>query len=258
MVENRDGAGGIIGTDYVINTAPDGYIIEYLTSSTLLGYAAAGKEFRAGEHIDPVAGINQSQTLWTVNPNVIPVKTLDELMDHLKANPGESYATVGVGSTAHLTMLKVAGERGLEVEHIPYRGGSAATAALVAGEIGLIAGGDPASALPHIRSGAILTLAVSGPARMKSLPDVQTTTELGYPDIITVSFGGFAVPHGTPQEVADVITGWVKGASEDEAFRKRLEELGTEVVFRDPATFIADLNANTDNFEAILEKYEVK
>jgi tripartite-type tricarboxylate transporter receptor subunit TctC len=258
VVENRDGAGGVVGTDYVRNAAPDGYVIEYLSSSTLLSYAFTGKDFEAGKDIDAVGGVNQTTTIWVVNPKVIPVKTLPELIEYLKANPGESYATVGVGSTAHLTMLDFAGKSGIEVEHIPYRGGAAAMAALVAGEIGLVAGSDPASALPQIKAGRVVPLAIAGPNRLDALPDVPTTVELGHPDITTISFGGFAAPHGTPKEITAVIAEWVKDATEDPQFRQRLAVLGTEVVYRDPATLTTDLNQNARHFGAIIKKYNLR
>lgn len=136
VVENRDGAGGTVGTESLRNSDPDGYTISYLSSSTLLSYAFLGREVTLGEDLDSAGGINETATIWVVNPAVIDVTTMDDLIAYLKANPGTSYASVGVGSTAHLTMIDFAARQGLEVEHIPYRGGAAAMGGLLSGEIG--------------------------------------------------------------------------------------------------------------------------
>lgn len=161
VVENRDGAGGTVGTESLRNSDPDGYTISYLSSSTLLSYAFLGREVTLGEDLDSAGGINETATIWVVNPAVIDVTTMDDLIAYLKANPGTSYASVGVGSTAHLTMIDFAARQGLEVEHIPYRGGAAAMGGLLSGEIGLVAGADPGSALPHIKEGTITALAIA-------------------------------------------------------------------------------------------------
>jgi tripartite-type tricarboxylate transporter receptor subunit TctC len=257
IVENRDGAGGTVGTEYVKKAAPDGYTIEYLSSSTLLSYRFINKDVVIGRDIDLASGINESQTLWVVNPKVIAVKTFDELLASLRAHPNTPYGSVGSGSTAHLSMLEFAGKQKLAVEHIPYRGGAAAMQALVSGEIGLVAGADPASALPQIKAGTVVPLAATGPARHPSLPDIPTTSELGYPYNITVSFGGFAVPHGTPDEILRKIEDWSREAAADPTFSERLRLLGTEVKFRDSATVTKDINENTERYGAIIKTYNV-
>jgi tripartite-type tricarboxylate transporter receptor subunit TctC len=220
--------GGIIGADAVAKAPPDGY--------TWLTTAVASQAINATlmhQPYDPRKGFRQV-TIYGRLPLVLlvnkdlPVKTLGEYVALAKARPGAlNFGTGGVGTLHHLTgeLLKIAA--GIDIVHVPYRGAQASTQDVIGGRIESMFDSLP-SAAPHIRSGLMRAIAVSGPQRSPTFPDISTIAEQGYPSIVTTNWFGMAGPAGVPDEiVAKMHSGLVTALSAPD-IKNKLADLGVE------------------------------
>lgn len=245
IIDNRDGAGGTIGTEYLMRQPADGYTVMYMSSAVLLSFLFLGKEVQAGKDLEALGGLNLTLNMWMVNPDVIDVNNMAEMVQYFKDHPGTPYGTSGVGSTPHLTFEAFVKSQGLDVEHIPYRGSATAMTALVSGEIGVIAGSDPATGMPQVNAGAVRVIATTGEERAAFLPDMPTVSEQGFPELSYAAIGGFVAPQGLPEDVKGVLVGWVQTAMADPEFTQRLAALGTAPSYLSPDDLTAVLNMET-------------
>ena len=201
VVENRPGAGGLLGTEVVANAAPDGYtLLLYVDNNTI--FPSRVKEMRH----DPVTSFAPI-TLLVRGANVLvgtpalPVRNLQELVQHAKQHPNTlSYATPGPGTAQHLAFEMIRNAASLDVVHIPYKGGGQAIIDLVGGkvELGMLG---IAPTLPHLKSGKIKALAVTGRTRSSLLPDVPTVAESGFPGYQAEQWLGLVAPAKTPSAI---------------------------------------------------------
>jgi tripartite-type tricarboxylate transporter receptor subunit TctC len=201
FVENVPGAGGNVGAIKAKDSAPDGYTILVtggnLTNAPYL-YANAG--FDPIKDFDAVTVAAATPVVLAINPDV-PVKTVKELVEWIRANPGkESFASPGTGTPPQLTGSLFAQALHLDLVHVPFSGGGTAVEATV-GNHTPISFGAAAPAVPLIKAGQLRALAVTGKDRSPALPDVPTMTEAGYPEVIGVTWTAVAVPAGTPKEI---------------------------------------------------------
>src|SRR5436190_1504849 len=199
-VENIAGASGNIGTGQVAKAVPDGYTILFAFSSHVVNPTLFARvPYDPIKDFDPVTLAVASTTVITVNPSV-PAKTVKELVDLIKANPGKySFGSAGAGTQAHLAGEQFRLSLGLDPVHVPFGGGGPAVAAVVAGHTP-ISFGSPQAAMQHVKEGTVRALAVTSKARSQLFPDVPTMTEAGYPEIEGDSWVGILVPAGTPAD----------------------------------------------------------
>ncbi|MEP9379855.1 tripartite tricarboxylate transporter substrate binding protein [Aquabacter sp. CN5-332] len=198
VVDNRGGAGGLIGTDLIAKSAPDGYTVGVLT-----GALATYPVLNAKLPFDPVKDFEFISMIARV-PNVLvvtdsyPAKTFKEFVELAKKDPGQGYASSGTGTNTHFTgeMLKLAA--GIDLQHVSYKGGAPALADLVAGHVKIMMA-SLTTAVPQIKAGKIRALAVSSDARSSAVPDVPTFKELGYPDLVTAEWWALIGPKGMPK-----------------------------------------------------------
>ena len=202
VIENRTGAGGLVGTDAAAKAAPDGYTLAF----TGAGALAIAPAMPTPMPFDVFRGLAHL-TLVVRVPEVLVVNArggqaaLQELIAAAKAKPGEfSYGSAGVGSITHLASALFAKEAGIQAEHIPYRGVAPAVTDLLAGRINWVIADVPVLQ-PHIESGALKPLAVTTGRRVPTLPEVRTTAELGLPRVNSDNWYGLAVPAATPAPV---------------------------------------------------------
>lgn len=206
VVDNRPGAGGNIGVGIAARAIPDGYTL--LLGSSAMSVNAAIFEKVAYDPIKdftPISELAVSANVIVVRPDS-PFKTLDGLIEFAKRNPGKlNYASAGAGSTSHLTGELFKLRSGVNIVHVPYRGAGPAVLAVVEGttEIAVIA--IPA-AESLIRASQLRALAVTGPDRWHSLPDVPTAVETGIPDFVSETWSGLFAPTGTPPEVIEKLS----------------------------------------------------
>ena len=236
VIENVTGAGGSIGTGRVARAAPDGYtlVIGIWTTHVVNG-AIYALQYDVLNDFEPVA-------LLANNPQVIVAKRsmlandLKGLIAWLKLNPDKASAgTAGVASPQHVLGVFFQSATGTRFQFVHYRGGGPATQDLVAGQIDLIIG-DQVTSLPQIRSGNIKAYAVTNKNRLTAAPDIPTVDEAGLPGFYTTVWNAIWAPKGTPKNVIMKLNAAVVGELADSAIRRRLADLGQQIVPRDQQT----------------------
>ncbi|MBI4294175.1 MAG: tripartite tricarboxylate transporter substrate binding protein [Betaproteobacteria bacterium] len=252
LVENRVGASGAVAGEFVARAAPDGYTLFFCATPQIqivplvqkVGYAPF-KDFTF------VSIVGTSPVFLAVNP-AIPAKTVKEFVQYARSNSGKlNYGSGGSGSFSHLASALLATRAGLEMTHVPYRGGAQTTMALVAGEIQMYFG-NAAEIVPQARLGKVRVLGVSSPKRNAELPDVPTVAE-SYPGFQMVTWNGFLAPAATPKDIVERVSRAVANAVHDPAVAGRLTKLGVDPIGNSPAEFTESIRA-----EAVLFRDAVK
>jgi len=230
VIENRPGAGTIIGAAEVVKAAPDGYtLLLGSTSSHVVAPVTANPNFDPMKDLEPIALLTASFTSIAVTPS-LPVKNVMELIAYAKARPGKlSYGSAGIGSMSHLTgeLFKKLGG-GIDMVHVPYKGAGPGIADLVSGHIPVLTPNATGQVLQLHESGKIRVLAVNARERLKAAPNIPTAVETGMPDMNVLFFCGLFAPSGTPKNLIDLINKATQKILRDEKFQARLVELGYE------------------------------
>jgi tripartite-type tricarboxylate transporter receptor subunit TctC len=255
IVENRAGANGNVGGEHVAKSAPDGTTILFSPSPvyTTAKLLYANLAFDPDKELKPVM-------LAAVTPNVImvspklPFKSLQELIAYAKANPGQlTYASQGIGSTAHLTAAYLAQVADIDLRHIPYRGAAPALTDVIAGHVAMTVDG-VSSALGVIRGNSLRPLAVASQKRSTALPDVPTAKEAGLPaDFDSSSWYGVTVPSGTPDTIVKAISDAMGRALRQPDMIKNLTERGAEVVASSPEELATYIKADTARWKKVID-----
>ena len=231
VIENRPGAGTLIGAEAAARSTPDGHTIFSGDNATYVFNSALYRKLPYDPQKDfaPVALIARFPLLLVANPAAGFSDTKD-LIAKLKAAPGKfSYASVGAGSPHHLAMEMFKQRAGLFAVHIPYRGAGPAVQDVLGNQVPMMML-DLATALPHLKSGKLQALAVASGSRLAQQPNVPTLKELGFDDIEMYAWQGIAVPVGTPPEVVGRLNAEVNKALAAPEVQKRLGELGVELL----------------------------
>lgn len=224
VVDNKPGASGNVGAAYVAKAPPDGYTL--LVGSA--GVFAANQFLYANPPFDPLQAFAPIMRIVD-QPNILvvgqqsPVRSVNELIALAKARPGKlSFGSASVGSAQHFSTEIFMQQAGVELLHVPYKGGAPALVDLMGGQIDMLFDTSP-TALPYARSGKLRALAITSRQRSPLLPDVPTMKEAGLPDFEVVTWTGIAAPAGTPQAVIDRLNAAIKTALRGE-LRRQLEE----------------------------------
>jgi tripartite-type tricarboxylate transporter receptor subunit TctC len=258
VVENRPGAGGNIGTDSVAKSAPDGYTLVSVGPGALIINPLLGKvPYDTMRDFAPV-------TIMAVAPNALvahpsfPAKTVAELIALARAKPGAiNYASGGTGSTPHLAGALFAVMAKVQLTHVPYKGTGPATADLVGGQVQIAFLGIP-TVLPHIRSGKLRALAVTGKRRSPELPGVPTVEEAGVPGYELSPWYGLLAPAGTPRAVitrlADEVTKIVRAPE----MREQLSAQGAEPTGGAPEEFARTLRSDAATWKKVVKEAGIR
>ena len=226
IIENRSGASTNIAVQAVVNSPPDGYtLLWHGLSSVVNASLFTNLPFDIQRDIDPAAGVVSYPMIMVAHPSV-PAKSVAELIAHAKANPGKvTMASFGTGSASHLAGELFKFMAGIDMVHIPYRGGAPMTTDLIGGQVQV--GFDVMeTALPQVRSGKLRALGVLGAKRFDLLPDVQTVAET-VPGYEASTWGGVGVPRGTPPEIIERLNREVNAGLALPDMRARLADVGT-------------------------------
>ncbi len=257
IVENRPGADGNLGAEAVAKSSPDGYTLLIIDISTLTvsPLVMAKMLYDPLQDLAPVTMVSFSPHALAVHPSV-PAKNLKELVAYSKANPGKLNFAAGNQAT------KLAAEQlrmmsGIDMTSVPYKGGAAALNALIAGEVNVTLVGLLAS-MPHMNSGRIRAIAVSGAQRMPATRELPTVSESGLPGYMSGSWQGILVPKGTPRDVVAKLNAALVKILNEPDFKARLAEQGTEVIADQPDQFGAFLLKDAARWKKIATEVNIK
>ena len=238
VVENNAGAGGGLAVAEVARAAPDGYslVIWHQGTAAINPHLHAKLGYDPLTELAPITRFGHGPLMLTVHPR-LGVKTLDELLALARAKPGAlNFGSPGIGTPPHMAseMLKRAAR--IDAVHVPYRGGGALMSAMLSGELSWSFDG-PTAQLPHVRSGALLALGVSGNARLASAPDVPTVAEAGVRGYAYEGWTGYAAPAGTPAAIVDRLSNELAKIAATAEAREWFASVGAEAGTMSPQAF---------------------
>jgi len=252
-VDNRPGAGGIVGMEIAARAVPDGYTILATATATQVIAPLLQKKltFDPFKDLVPVSLLAITQNVLVVHPSVA-AKSPKELIGLLKAAPGRlNMASAGAGSQSHLAGVRFQIASGTEAVHVPYKGGGASVTAVVANEAQFTL--TPlAATLPFIRSGQLRALATAGPKRSTQLPDIPTMAESGLQGFQSTGWVGLMVPRGTPQPIADRLYATVTTAMKQPETLELLVRAGADPASSTPAEFASLIREEWTRFQAAI------
>jgi len=252
VVENRTGSGGNIAAATAINSAPDGYTILFVAPNNAIS-ASLYKHLTYDFIRDtvPVASIMQLTNMLVVS-NGMPVKSVKELIDYCKANPGKiSYASSGNGTSVHMSAELFKAMTGCNMIHVPYRGSAIAFPDIISNKVQLIFDNLP-SGLEQSRAGTVRALGVTSPQRWPGLPDVPAIAET-VPGFESIGFYGISAPKGTPPEIVEILNKAVGEALKDPKVAERLTTVGGIPRPMTPAEFGKLIAEETEKWRKVVE-----
>ena len=258
IVDNKAGASGNIGSSMVAKAKPDGYTVLVGSMSTHAMNPAlmANMPFKGVEDFAPIAQIANVVNTLVINPSV-PAKNLKEFIAYAKANPGKlAYASAGAGSTNHLSAVLFERAAGIEMLHVPYKGGAPAVLDTVGNQTQVLFSAGTQT-LPHVKSGKLRLLAVTEAKRSALLPDVATVGEVlpGYE--LSVWYGAFG-PAGMPRDLVSRLNTEINKAMALPEVKARMDAIGIEVVRSTPQEFAGVLQRDADRYGKVIRELGIK
>jgi tripartite-type tricarboxylate transporter receptor subunit TctC len=239
IIENKGGANGNIGADFVAKSAPDGYtLLVSGVGSNAINYSLYRTMPFADKDFAHVSLLAIGPNVLVANPD-FPAKTFPEFIALVKANPGKyAHASSGSGSSGHLAMKMLEAAAGISMVHIPYKGGGPAITDTIAGQVPILFINQD-NALPQVQAGKLRALAVASPERNPAYPNVPTIAESGYGGFSAVSWFGLSAPAGTPAEIIQKLNEATTKAMNTPEFKQRLQAQGFVVVAESASQFSA-------------------
>lgn len=258
IVENKPGAGTVIGSDTVAKSAPDGTTILIATFAHAVNPSLRSKmPFDTDKAFDPVVLIGRSPNILVVPANS-PYKNIKELVAAAKAEPGKlTFASQGVGTSAHLAGELFNNLAGVQMTHIPYKGAGPALNDLLGGQVNMMFATATAAA-PLIESGKVRALGVTTPERSPVRPEVPSIAEAGVPGYAAESWYGFFVPAGTPDEIIKKLNAATAKAAQSDAFRKRVEGEGLVISAGTPKELADYVSAEQKRWAAVVKAAKIE
>jgi tripartite-type tricarboxylate transporter receptor subunit TctC len=259
VIDNRGGAGGTIGTAVVAKSAPDGYTLLLVPTSHVINPSIYAKlPYDTERDFAPITMVASAAILMAVNPSV-PANTVRGFIEAAKARPQTfaNYGSAGTGTVFHLTGELFKQLAGLQLQHVPYRGGAPTVTALLAGEIPL-AFETMLALQPHVRAGTLRALAVTSPRRSAIMPEIPTTAEAGFPALVADNSYALFAPAGTPAPILARLHDATIAALSLPEVHDQLREQGAEVVGNSPADLAAYVAAEIPKWAALAHQAGVQ
>ena len=258
IVENKPGAATNIANEMVAKAAPDGYPLLLISTANLVNAMSYEKRnFDFNRDITPVASIARGTYVMVINPSV-PAKHVTEFIAYAKANPGKiSMASAGTGSPPHVMGELFEAMAGIDMIHVPYRGGDApALTDLIGGHVQVYFGSMPSS-IEHIKTGKLRALAVTTTERSNALPDIPTMSEF-VPGYEASLWNGLASPKATPVEIIDRVNSEINAGLSDQTIKTRLADLGATAYARTPAQFGRFVTSEAEKWAKVIRAANIK
>ncbi|UHL66021.1 tripartite tricarboxylate transporter substrate binding protein [Paralcaligenes sp. KSB-10] len=257
IVDNKGGAGGNIGVQYVSRAKPDGYTLVMCAYSCAVAQSLyKPAPYNISTQFAPIVMVGTVPSVLVVNPKV-PAKTVQELVAYAKANPNKlNAASSGIGGSAHLALELLKREAGVQIAHIPYKGAGQVAGDLLGGQVDMYFDNLPAS-LPSIKAGRLNALAVASKERSSAIPDVPTFAEAGLPNMVVTPWFGILAPAGTPQPVVEQLNTAFNKALVDPEVQKRLKDLGVGIAGGAPAVLADFLGTETQKLADLIAQNHI-
>ena len=258
VVDNKGGGNGNIAASIVKRAEADGYtlLMQYSGYHVISPHITKQKQWDQGD-FQPVANVISAPQIIVVRAD-LPVKTLPELIAYAKANPGKlNYASSGNGSLQHVTGAMLEQQGGIKMVHVPYKGTGPALQDLLGGQVDLTFGTAPPF-MPHIASGKLRVLAVTGKQRLPSLPDVPTTAEAGYPKVDATSWFAVFAPAGVSKAVVDKLTADIRTVVQSPTFQQKAQEQGATADYQTPAQLGDKVRADLANWAQVVKTSKIE
>jgi tripartite-type tricarboxylate transporter receptor subunit TctC len=258
VVDNKPGAGGTIGSDFVAKSAPDGYTLVMATSSThSVGPSLQKLAYDPVRDFTPIIYVGNASNILVASP-ALGVSTLAEFIELARKNPGKyNYATSGIGSTAHLTSEMFAAQAGIKLTHVPYKGLQLALPDLIQGNVSIMFD-SLMTGKPHVESKRLNAFGISSRKRSDLLPGVATVAESGLPGFESWVYFGIFGPAGTPRAVVERVNAEMNRIIGDPAIQERFQTLGFESAGGSPADFSAVIASETAKWSKVIRDANVK
>jgi len=258
VIDNRAGAGGIIGSEIVARAAPDGYtLLIVATGYTVNPFLYTKLPYDTVKDFAPVTQLVSTTHVLVAHPSAA-IQSIKELLSLARAKPGYfTYATSGIGTGGYLSVELFKKMAGVEMTGVPYKGAGEATAAVLGGQVQMLFT-QVAPALPHVRTGKLRALATTSLQRSPELPDVPTLSESGLAGFQVDAWNGILAPARTPQEIIAKLQGEIAKILHSPEFRARLASFGFEPVGNTPAQFAAMIESEMGKWEKLIKEAGIK
>jgi tripartite-type tricarboxylate transporter receptor subunit TctC len=259
VIDNRPGAGGIIGVESVVRAAPDGYTLLFATGGSMAVTPAVGTKspYNVFTDLAPISLVVINPQILVLHPSV-PANSVRDLIKFAKAKPGQlNYASVGPGSPQHLGMEMLKSMAGIEIVHSPYKGTAPAVTDLLGGQVSLMFNSMP-SVLPHVRSKRLRGIAVSSGKRSAAAPDLPTVAEAGLPGFEYVTWYGIYAPAAAPKEVIAKLNAEIVRGLQDKTITEKLLREGAEPAPGTPDALAKFMRAEYEQWKKTIATAKLK
>jgi len=257
VVDNRSGAGGVIGTEVAANSAPDGYTLLIISLAHAVNPWLYKPTYDPIKSFAPIGILASGPNVLAVNPT-LPVNSVKELVALAKQKPGDlQYASAGIGSFQHMGGELFKLEAGVDMLHVPFKGGGPAMIDVIGGHTQLVFS-SLVQTTPHIKSGKLKALATGGTKRNPVLPDVPTVAEAGVPTYEAVNWWGLVAPAGTPQPIIDKLHKAITAVQTSPEVKKQFASEGAEIVQMSSSEFGTFMETEMKKWERVVKEGRIK
>jgi tripartite-type tricarboxylate transporter receptor subunit TctC len=256
VVENRSGAGGVVGTELAANATPDGYTLLVISLAHAVNPWLYRLKYDPIKAFVPIGSMASGTNVLAVNPT-LGVKSVKELLALAKQKPGElNYASAGIGSFQHLGGELFKLTAGVDIVHVPFRGGGPALLDVLAGNTKIMFS-SLVQTVPYVRNGQLLALGTGGVQRSPVLPDIPTIAEAGVPGYQATNWWGIIAPAGTPKDIVDKVRAALSAVQDSPETQKHLESEGADIVKMSAPEFGAFMVSETEKWGRVVKEGKI-